>query len=373
MDILLTAKQRGSTNVLAPVAIELSRRGHNVKIYATGNEDEAAGFQGLDYERIFPAGSDFLRLVECYDVVVVGLSGYDTPDGHFLRSANVAGIPTVAVQDQNSNYQRRLGTNPADLPTVLAVMDENCINTARSELGGELGQEVAKRTRVVGWVAFDHYAKMREDFTDKTRAELLTSLGIDPENPVCVHFTQTMHPNCTYRKKSDMSFGEKVMSFLYEQGVTQFTFEAASDLGLKLVVKPHPGEHFSRNYTRELTDRHGFTFVPAGACNTQQLMLATYSVTAGRSTCLTESTLLGKNTGGLIPDLDEEEIRSFPPLTLGAIPYTQKWEGIRDILEQITSKNEEVVKRLADDRKKFSVDGKGSKRLADLVEELGAK
>ena len=31
MEILLTAKQRGSTNVLAPVAKELLQRGHELK------------------------------------------------------------------------------------------------------------------------------------------------------------------------------------------------------------------------------------------------------------------------------------------------------------------------------------------------------
>lgn len=371
MNILLTAKQRGSTNVLAPVARELSSRGHDVTLYATGNETEAAGFQGLEYEHIHPADNDFSQLVNGYDAVVVGLSGYDTPDGHFLRAANFAGIPTIAAQDQNSNYKGRLGTDPADLPTILAVMSEDCIETVRNELGGEMGEEAARRSKVIGWTAFDHYAKMRESFSDETRVELLANIGVDPENPVYVHFTQNMHPNCAYMTRAGKSFGEGVKGFLYEQGVTQFTFEAASDLGLKLVVKPHPGEEFDRNYTKELADRHGFTFVPARGCNTQHLMLAAYSVTAGRSTCLTESTLLDRNTGGLIPDMGEEWVSPFPSMALGAIPYTPEWGGIKKVLEQVTSKDEAVVKKLAEERKRFSVDGNASKRLADLVEEIG--
>ena len=96
-----------------------------------------------------------ISIVKDYDAIVVWLSGYDTPDGHFLRAENVAGIPTVAVQDQNSNYQARLGTNPADFPTILAVMSEDCIETARSELGGEMGEVASKRSRVIGWTAFE--------------------------------------------------------------------------------------------------------------------------------------------------------------------------------------------------------------------------
>ena len=179
-----------------------------------------------------------------------------------------------------------------------------------------------------------------------------------------------MHPDNDYMSRVDRPYGQKVREFLYELGVTQFTFEAASDLGLKLVVKPHPGEEFDRNYTQELADWHGFTYISAKACTSQQLMLAAYSVTAGRSTCLTEAVLLDKNVGGIIPDLGEEAISPFPPLALKAIPYTQEWEEIKGVLEQVTSKDENIVKSLAENRKKFSVDGKASKRLADLIEDI---
>lgn len=370
MKLLLTAKQRGSTNVLAPVAKELLQRGHELTLYATGNETEAAGFQGLDYQQINPQDEDYSSLVQGYHAVIVGLSGYNTPDGHFLRAGNSAGIPTIAIQDQNSNYQGRLGNNPEDLPTLLAIMSADCITTAKIELGSAMGEETAKRSRVVGWPAFDHYAKMREDFTIDNKIKLLTNFSINPENPVYVHFTQTMHPNSAYMTKMNISYEQKVKEFLYEQGVVQFTFEVASDLGLRLVLKPHPGEEYKINYTKELADRHNFIFIPPRACNTQQLMLAAGSVTAGRSTCLTEATLLDKNTGGIIPDMGEEWINPFPPLALGAIPYTKTWTGITEVLKQLTSINENIINKLAEDRKKFSVDGNASKRLADLIESL---
>ena len=145
MKILLTATQRGSTNVLDPVAKELLRRNHEVNIYATGNESEAAGFNMVAFKHIQPGSNSsdnaYAKLVEDCDVVVVGLSGYDTPDGRFLRAAISEKIPVIAVQDQNSNYVGRLGTNPLELPTLLAVMNDACIETARMELGGEMGEE----------------------------------------------------------------------------------------------------------------------------------------------------------------------------------------------------------------------------------------
>ncbi len=367
MKILLTAKQRGSTNVLAPVARELLRRGYELTLYATGNDTEAAGFNGLPHDRISPAEDDYHRLVQGYDAVMVGLSGHQTPDGYFLRAANKIDIPTIGVQDQNSNYVGRLGNNPTGFPTLLAVMGEDCIETVRKELG----EEAVQRCRVIGWTAFDNYAKLREDFTEQKREELLHKLELNPDKNVYFHATQNMHPDSAYMQRSTIPAEEKKKIFDYECAVTQFTFEAASDLGIKLVVKPHPGEEFTENFTQELAVQHGFAYLPAKACNTQELMLASYSVTAGRSTCLTEATLLDKNTGAILPgELGKEWSSASPAVALNAIPVTYDWNGAREVLEQVTSRDGKVVRKLADDRKKFSVDGKASKRLADLVEGL---
>ncbi len=371
MKLLLTAKQRGSTNVLAPVAKELMQRGHQVKLYATGNDTEAAGFAGLQYDKIDPTEDSYAQLVDGYDAVMVGLSGYNTPDGYFLRAANSTGIPTIAVQDQNSGYQERLGTNLAGLPTLLAVMDEDCVETVRKELSGEMGIEAAKISRVIGWPAFDHYAALREGYTEQKREELLHKLGLNPDEPVYFHATQNIHPESAYMQRSTLSAEEKRNIFNYECSVTEAVFEFASDLGVKMVVKPHPGEEYLTNFTQELAHRHGSVYLPAKACNTQELMLASYSVTAGRSTCLTEATLLDKNAGAmLLGELGKAWSSACQPVNLNAIPVTYNNEGVKGVLALVTSHDETIARKLAESRKRFSVDGKASKRLADLVEEL---
>ena len=375
MKLLLTAKQRGSANVLAPVAKELLQRGHQLTIYATGNDNEAAGFNGLAFERINPTDDSYSQLVKGYDAVMVGLSGHQTQDGYFLRAANSMGIPTIAVQDQNSGYLGRLGTNHADLPTVLAVMDKDCIETARTELGGEMGAEAAKRCRVIGWAAFDNYAKMREDFTEQKREELLHKIGLNPEELVYFHATQNIHPESAYMQRSSMSAEEKRRIFDYECAVTALVFETASELGIRLVAKPHPGEEYIENFTQELAHQHGFVYMPAKACNTQELMLTSYSITAGRSSCITEAALLDRNAGAILPGELGKSWGSTgsPAITLGAIPVTYDWNGAREVVEKVTSLNEKIKRELAEDRKRFSVDGKAGKRLADLIEELGGK
>ncbi|HLD39669.1 MAG TPA: hypothetical protein VJB13_00855 [Candidatus Nanoarchaeia archaeon] len=372
MKILLTAKQRGPANVLAPLARELQARGHELTIYATGNETEAAGFSGLPYQRIDPSADQYQSLVSGHDRVITGMSGYSSSDMEFIKAAIALKVPSIAAQDQNSNYVGRLGTNPEELPTLLAVMDKDCIETARKEFGGQMGEEAAKRARVIGWAAFDNYAKLRAEFTEKKREELLQKLGLNPEQPVYFHATQNAHPESAYMKKLNMSDQEKAKIFNYECSVTSLVFESASDLGVKLVVKPHPGEEYIENYTLNLANLHGFAYVPAKACNTQELMLASYAVTAGRSSCLTEAALLDRNTGGILPgELGKAwGTTGSPAITLGAIPYTYDWNDGWEIMEKLTSHNPAIAAELAKDRKKFSVDGNASKRCADLVESL---
>jgi hypothetical protein len=367
MKILLTAEQRGSVNAVAPVARELLSRGHDLSIYATGNKNEAAGFGDLPHNRISPTQEAYSRLLRGQDVAVVGMTAFDSPDGHFLRAANEAGIPTVAIQDKNERYAERLGKDVSGLPTIMAVMNEACIGSARAELG----DEAANRSRVVGWTAFDHYAKAVGNFTDRDREELLTKIGLDPGRLVHLHLTQSIHPEAAYWEGKNWGYDRRARFFLEGHDVTQFTFEAAADLGLYLVVKPHPGEMHDINPTADLAKRHGFQFIHPKACNTQELMLASNSITAGKSTALNEAALLDINTGGLLPDVPTADIvGQYPAIDTGAIPHTQNWRGLRDIVATVSTENEGILGTLAERRKKFSVDGNASKRLADIVEGL---
>lgn len=367
MKILATAKQRGSAQALEPVIRELIKRSHVIKVYATGNEAEAAGFGTvINYEIISPQEKDYPLLVKGCDLVLLGLSGYETPDGYFLRAANKKGTPTIAVQDQDAGYMERLGKDPQELPSVISVMNKECLETMKSELPCEMAEEAIKRTRVVGWTAFDDYARIRNEFTGVHRENLLQSILINPRNEIYTHFTQNIPPESAYMKPLTWPYLRKEEYYDYETKVTQKVFEAASDLKLKLIVRPHPGEE--GEFTSELSKKHDFIFIPARACESKKLILASYSVTAGRSTALAEACLLDRNAGGILPDVKPEAIRPFPAISLGAIPYTLTFSGIKGILQQITSKDENINNILAEDRKKFSVDGKASARLADLVE-----
>jgi hypothetical protein len=250
LKILATAKQSGSVNVIAPAVRELIQKGHKVTVYATGNENESIGFNKIPHTNIQPNKSDYPQLVRGFDKVIVGLSGYQTPDGYFLRAANKANITSIAVQDQDDAYVERLGNNPEDFPTVLAVMNKGCLETIASKFEKDIGGELASRAKVIGWVAFDNYAELKNKFNNKSKQELLQKLGL--KEPIHLHFTQNLHHETEYMKPVTWSSKEKKQYFHYETEVTKTVFERASDMGLKLTVKPHPGEKFAINYTLEL-------------------------------------------------------------------------------------------------------------------------
>lgn len=362
MKYLVTAKQRASTNALSPIVEELRRRNHEVTVYATGNDDEAAGFNSVGFEKIEP--SDYKALLSRYDALITGASGKNTADGLFTKAAGELGMSSISVVDQNNNYDHRFGDI---LPTLIGVVDKKSIDTIRQELG----EEAASRARVVGYTAFDKYAELRENFSETDREILLSSLSLNAGKSIYFHATQNIHPDTDYMKKSAINSEEKRAMFTYELGVTNTSFAAARDLGINLVVKPHPGEKYFLNFTQDLAKKFGFTYLAPSSCNTQQLMLASQSVTAGRSSCLMEAALLDRNTGAFLAgDMGREWASSCLPIALDAIPHTFEYYGIEDILAQVTSSDEKVLKNLAERRKRFSVDGKASKRLVDLVENL---
>ena len=372
MRILATAKMYGCAQALVSPLKELERRGHQLTIYATGNESERKGFQDLPFQELRPEREeDCFPLVRGYQVVITGLSGYQSPDGWFLRAAQREGIPVVAVNDQDVGYVNRLGRDPSHFPTLLALMHQECFSTLERELGPELASEAKSRARVIGYTAFDHYQELRENFDAHHRQLLRVHLGLQREEPIHVHFTQNIPPDSVYMQQVHrFTPQEKMDRFAYELQVTNATFTAAAELGLLLVTKPHPGEEYPRNFTQELAQRFGFSYISANACNSLALMLAAESVTAGRSTCLAEATLLDRPTGGILPGLDDSELAPFPPLALGAIPFTQHWDGLVDLLARITSPSMEVQRELTQQREKFSVDGKAGQRCADRVEEF---
>jgi len=369
--ILVTAKQRGSVNAVVGVIRELDRRGHSVDVYATGNDNEVAGFEGISYTRVDKPdfsdedASDIIQRGK-YETVISGLTGYNTPDGTFIRATNRLNIKNIGVNDQDGNYVDRFGTSiyGDGIPFRISLMDDGCLETMANELSEEMTKVAKERARVIGWTAFDSFAEDRERFSSEDRKRILESIGLEIENKVYLHATQNV-PGTGH--------------FGYEIRAAEEILRIAPDLKLKLVVKPHPGEEDGK-FSRMLAERYGHFYVPAKACNTKDLVLSSDAVTAGRSTMLNEACLLDRNVGGIFQPIKEKELgeglefygefwSGFPSIKSNALPYVLESDKIPQLFGKLTSKEQPVLNELSEQRKKFSVDGKASERLADLVEE----
>jgi hypothetical protein len=367
--IIIAGKMRGAVNVLAPVAIALRNRGHQVTTYATGNQNEATGFKGAGaYQRVEPAADEYDSIVKKADIIITGMSGHKSPDGLFVKAGNKRKIPTISLLDHNSGYVMRLGKDEINLPTVIGVMGDKAVQKMKRELGGAMGAEAAKRAKIIGWPAFDYYAARKQVFFEVQRKALLEPFNIDPEKNIYFYPTQNIRPDAEYWKNVDKPKADINKFYDYEIETTEVTLMIGSDIGVTFIMKPHPGEEFG--VTEVLAERYGSVYLPADACETQELMLASYAVVAGRSSCLTEACLLDRNTGGIFPELKENDVDGFPPVSINAIPYTLEQAGVEGVLKSVTSTDGKTNSELANNRKRFSVDGRASQRVCDLVEKM---
>ncbi|MBI2102867.1 hypothetical protein HYT55_03445 [Candidatus Woesearchaeota archaeon] len=356
MNILATAKETLAGKSLRTGIHELQARSHAVTIYATGNESEAKGFGDLKYNLVQPSPEDINRLVSGFDCVITGASGEGTSDRYFVNAANQKNIPSISVNTRDGNYAHLFGSGIEDYPTVLAIMDEQCRETLVNELGDDVGQKVAARTRIVGWTAFDELQLKKDSYDNRKREAYLTAMrreGVILPETIYSYFS------------TNVNLSRDPAWLGYELAITTAVFEAASDLGLRLVVKPHPRE---MGETEKLVNHHDFVYSPPQAGSAEELMLASTSILASRSTVLTEACLLDRNTGALLPGIDE--IHPFPAVDRRAIPYTQHWNEIPELVRLCCSPIDLESNILRTNRKRFAVDGEAGKRLADVVEEL---
>jgi|SRR3989344_8098296 len=104
MKLLATAKQRGAANAIVPVIKELQSRGHEIDVYASGNDSEAAGFGDLKYQLV-SSPVNYEDMVRNYDAIVSGADTYVSATGSILHAANALSIPTMVVHSQNGNHR----------------------------------------------------------------------------------------------------------------------------------------------------------------------------------------------------------------------------------------------------------------------------
>ncbi|MAG26898.1 hypothetical protein CMI47_15270 [Candidatus Pacearchaeota archaeon] len=359
--ILVTGQHLGSTSALADPARTLMQRGHDLTIYTTGDDSQVKGFQDLPYERVEP--EDHKGLLKGHDLLLAGLSGQATHDGAFIRAANALGMPSIGVNEINQSWPDRLscleGENLDGIPSLITVTGTSEIETMQSTLPEMIAAIAVERVRFIGWTAYDNFPQLKKSFTPQDRDRTLKAISHSPDQPLYFHGTQNTSP-------------PKRPEFLpYEQSLTHAVLDVAQRIGMQLLVKPHPGEKDSPDpgFTEKVTREYGHRFIPSDACETRDLVLSADTVTIGRSNLLLDACLLDRNTGAFLPDVPEDYIQgSLPPVSLEAIPVARTWEEIPQLFYTLTDPQNQT--NLAENRKRFSTDGKASERLANLVETM---
>jgi len=361
--IFATARHRGSTSALYGPIKELQKKGHRLTILATGSEMEAGGFkdltEGPTYGRREPEDGEHATLLGGYDLLLSGLSGRNTHDGRFIRAANSLGIRSLAINDTNQNYIERLGESIEGLPGTIALMDEQSLITMRGALPGEMGQEAASRAVVVGWTPFDDFAQLRDNFTQEDRTKVLDGLGLPAGEQLYFHATSNVLVDY------DDAF------FPYQKNLTEAVLSRAKEIGIRLMVRPHPREATESptpEFTSELCDKYNHRFSREKA-DMKKILLSSDSFTSGRSTAVIEACLFDVNVAAILLNPSKADFDALPPVALDAVPYAASEDEITPLLYRITSQDIGVNEELREARKKFSVDGQASKRLANLVEE----
>jgi hypothetical protein len=367
--ILVAAQDTNSVNAVIGAVGYLCKRGHRVSVYSTGPENTRGAFGEVPYEIGCGLNASGAReLLKGQDILLTGLSGYESTDGTFIEEAEKMGVRSVGMADRDGFYEGRFGSDESKIPYVIGVMDERCLETLANSLPDTNKDIAVTRARVVGWTTLDGLVGLREkDFDKEVFLERLREGGYEVSEKVIFYGTQN-------------AIIPESPGFLdYEIRVTTESFRVANDLGYRLFVKGHPAER-DGGVTSILAENYGHIALPFSACDSKDLMRAADAVLAGKSDLLVEACVLGSNVGGIFikPTSSEEEgmskddieaHRSLPVVNRRAIPYTEIKEGIRRVFERVTSEDPLVLSELSEQRKRFGVDGRASERLANLVEE----
>ena len=101
-------------------------------------------------------------------------------------------LPNIQAEDVP------VGGEEKNLPTHIALMNEECKQRIKEELPPELAAEVLKRSKVVGWTNYDNYAIIRESFSPQQRHNLMADLGLNPQAPLHLYFSNNIHPEAEY-------------------------------------------------------------------------------------------------------------------------------------------------------------------------------
>lgn len=348
-------KNPGGTNAVWPVVEELRNRKHTVLAIAHGKAIELLAEKKVSF--VAAQDTDILQGSFIYfpDVYITSMCSKGGVGRDLIPAFRSAGIPTVAVQDYWGGAETKEFADPLYWPDIVCVIDE---------LGEEIivdswkGYEtiIHGKVKITGQPAFDALAKID---VPATKMRVLKNLGCKENFQVILYAAQL------WASAETLVSLVKALNCLPQP--------------VYLVVLEHPRMSDDAPKEKKLLNKalgqftNGIVF-KKGNFSSDEWVAASDLIVSMFSTLLGTAAHLRKECLSiLLPNAGEKRIKEsqwpyLPFAKLGSCAVARSQGEVEALVKQALSLNGLGLKK--NQEKHFRADGKGTSRVADVVESL---
>jgi hypothetical protein len=316
--VLIVGESRGSTEVLAPLARELSATGHRVEIVATGSSAESVGFADLPFYRV--RESDFpslVRALESCGLLLVGITGSHSVEAKLCAAARSLAVRSIGVLDNVDNLTARFPANEDDYPDLIVLsgqmpgaflqqrplpwlMNQNrfiAVDNLRraAALRRRLEFQRIGRTRILQQ-ALSYSGTFIPGHLD---ADVLLAEIVLGEARLVVFYSQNISPNSPFWRSYGHQEGELIETFARNQRVALKALVMLRQLPrVHVAIRPHPRESFGTSF--DLARELGALYFPPEACHSLDLAIAAGHVVTPAGSMIDQGPFHGVRTAALL-------------------------------------------------------------------------
>jgi len=374
--IIATSWHPGGANAISPVIKRLNKEG-KVDVITIGHQYSEKIFQdgGINYKTIdfyelsdvSTSSMDQILQEESPDLVFTGTGVQNKYNRHVIDQALTAvaqrrGIKSLAVSDFwdfLGNYCQRFSDIYTDngrfrfLPDRIAIMDKLAEEAMLKE------GFPREKLIITGNPYFDELVELKENFGERDRRKVRNDLHIDLNAYLFAYFSQPIW----HHYGEELGYTEKTA--LKELLDSLKKLQDKKKIGI--LVKAHPREN--KHDIEQVTKEYDLPIKVDQDYPTRPTILAADAIISPFSTVLIESTYLDKPTISLQPGLKKEDLLITNRMGI-TVPVYEHGK-IDEILEKLLfDKNFATELSQRAKRKGFTIDGKATERVTNLIYEM---
>lgn len=372
--VIATSWHPGGVNAILPVIKRLNRES-KLDIVTISHEYSEEIFQEADikHKTINNYGLSDVSLESIYkllkiespDLILTGTSIQDKNNRDVIEqtitlAATEIGINSISVLDFWANYDGRFSdiyTNKKFrfLPSKIAIMDTLAENAMIKEGFPK------ERLVITGNPFFDDIIELKNNFTEEDKQRVKNDLNISLDSYLFLFASQ---PSESFYGNS-LGYTEKTV---LRELLDAITFIPNVDRDVSVLVKVHPREK-KEDLENIVKGYKYFQIIVDQSYPTRETILASDAIISSTSTVLIESSYLEKPSISLQPGLKVEDMLITNELEV-TLPIYKHGE-VNLILEKLLfDKNYEKELSHKAKAKGFSIDGKATERVTELVYEM---